>query len=229
MVAATTLFIVNLLLAAALGFIIWRKEKLRAMVVFHASGLAVAAILYLTMAYTSYASTEEDAIPVQFVFHMIVAGVAYLPFVVFLVITYFQAVGGLADGALSTTQVKLEDASQAFRLGHTNRPTKLVKEVLEKDPDNLEARTILAQIQLRSGQYGRAVDSYRLAMAGAKDNVEFAQYVFTVAVILNEHLGNYQEACRELDLIRKRMPATPQADKAQRWIVRIMDQAAREE
>ncbi|KPL03018.1 MAG: hypothetical protein AMK75_01955 [Planctomycetes bacterium SM23_65] len=228
MTTATTLFVLNLLLAAALCFVIWRKERIRAMVVFHVSGLAIGGILYLIMAYTSYAGTEEGKLPVRFVLHMLFAGVAYVPFAVFLVITYVQAVGKMADGALSATQVKLDDASQAARLGHTDRASKIVRDVLEKDPDNMEARTILGQIQLRRGEYAKAVGSFRLAMAGAKDDAEFAQYVFTVAVILNEHLGKHQEACRELDLIRKRMPNTPQAEKAQRWIVRMMDHAARE-
>ena len=228
MATASTLFVLNLLLAAVLGYIIWRREKLRSMVVFHAAGLAVAGALYLTMAFVSYASANPDEFRVWFYLHVIFAGVAYLPFVVFLVVTYLGAAAGLADGALSTTQVKLDDASQSFRLGHVDRATHIVNDVLEADPDNMEARTLLAQIQLRRGHYDRAVGSYRLAMAAARDNVEFAQYVFTVAVILNEHLGRAQEACRELDLIRRRMPDTPQAEKAQRWIVRIMDQAARD-
>ena len=228
MATATTLFVVNLLLAAVLGYILWRREKLRSMVVFHAAGLAVAATLYLIMAYVSYADAKPDEYRVGFYLYVAFAGLAYLPFAVFLVVTYLGAAAGLADGALSTIQVKLEDASQSLRLGHVTRSAHIVKDVLEKDPDNMEARTILAQIQLRSGQYDRAVGSFRLAMAGAKDDVEFAQYVFTVAVIMNEHLGQFQDACRELDLIRQRMPDTPQAEKAQRWIVRIMDQAARE-
>ncbi|HUW59001.1 MAG TPA: tetratricopeptide repeat protein [Planctomycetota bacterium] len=228
METATTLFVLNLLLAVVLGYIIWRREKLRSMVVFHAASLAVAATLYLTMACVSYASSNPDEYRIGFYLYTAFAGMAYLPFAVFLVVTYLGAAAGLADGALSTTQVKLEDAEQSLRLGHVKRAARVVEDVLEKDPDNMEARTILAQIQLRAGQYDRAVGSFRLAMAGAKDDVEFAQYVFTVAVIMNEHLGQHGEACRELDLIRQRMPNTPQAEKAQRWIVRMMDRAARE-
>lgn len=225
---ATVLFVINLVCAAALVVILWHGEKLRSMVAFHVAGLVVAASLYATMAYASAAAeVAPGRIPVWFYLHLVTAGAAYVPFLVFLVVSYVRLLGSVAAESVETSAMKLEDASSALRFGHGNRAAKLALEVLETDPDSVEARTILAQVHLNRGRYDKAVGSYRLAMPAAHDDAEFAQLVFTVAVILNEHLGDGKGACRELDLIRKRMPGTPQAEKAQRWIVRIMDEDAR--
>jgi len=221
-----TVFVLNLAAGVLLGLMLWRLEKVRAMVVFHIGGAAVAGVLFAMLFYLA-ASVEAGEDKVWAVLRVVAAAVLYAPFGVFLVFTYVRALGGMADGGLLTTEMKLEDAAQALRLGQHSQAEKIIRGVLGKDPDNIDARTTLAQVQLSRGQYQKAVGSFRLAMAGARDDAEFAQFVFTVAVILHEHLGQGQAAARELDLIRKRLPGTPQAEKAQRWIVRIMDEVAR--
>ena len=221
-----TVFVLNLVVAVSLGLILWRLEKVRVMVVFHVGGLAIAGVLFAMLLYLA-ASVEAQEDKVWAALRVVAAGLLYAPFVVFLVFTYVRALGGVADAGLLTTDMKLDDADQALRLGQHSQAEKIIRGVFEKDPDNIEARTTLAQVQLSRGQYQKAVGSFRLAMAGARDDAEFAQFVFTVAVILHEHLGEGQAAARELDLIRKRLPGTPQAEKAQRWIVRIMDEVAR--
>lgn len=227
---ASVLFAVNLLLAATLAGILWRAEKLRSMVVFHAAALVAAVALYTIMVFVSAATEiEPNRIPMRFYVHVVAAATAYLPFLIFLVVTWGRTLGAVAEGGLSATTTKLEDAAQALRFRHTGRAAKVVGEVLEQDPDNVSARTLMGQIHLSRGHYGKAIGSFRLAMTNASDDAEFAQFVFTVAVLLDEHLGDAKGACEELDLIRKRAPGTPQAEKAQRWIVRIMDRAAREE
>jgi len=223
------LFALNLLTAAALVYVIWRRDKLQSRVVFHVVGLSLAAVLYGVMVWRS-AATEihADEIPTYFLARTVTAALAYVPFVVFLVVSYARALGTVASGGVSTKEIELEEAKHALRFGHYTQAGQMARRVLERDQDNVEARTIMAEVQLNAGQYEKAIGSYRLAMTAVRDNAEFAQLVFAVAVILNEHQGDDMGAVRELDLIRKRMPGTPQADKAQRWIVRIMDQAARE-
>jgi cytochrome c-type biogenesis protein CcmH/NrfG len=223
------LFALNLVTAAALAYVLWRREKMRSMVVFHVVGLAVAATLYALMVWRSAAAEmKPNVMPVLFLVRTIVAAVAYVPFLVFLVVTYVRVLGALAAGGISTREIKLEEAVHALRFGHHNQAARTAQEVLAEDPDNIEARMIMAEVHLSRGQYEKAIGSYRLAMPVARDNAEFAQLVFTVAVILNEHMGDDKGAMSELDLIRKRMPGTPQAEKAQKWIFRIMDRAARE-
>lgn len=225
-----TLFVLNLAAAGALVLVTWRGERLRSMVVFHVCALVVAAALYAMMVFRSASvEIEPGKLPAVFAFRVIAAGLAYAPFLVFLVITYVRTLGQVAGGAGATTEMKLEDARSALRLGHADTASKILRAVLEGDPENVDAHTVRAEVHLKRGEHEGAVGSYRLAMAGARDDTEFAQFVFTVAVILNEHMGNGQAAARELDLIRKRMPGTPQAEKAQKWIVRIMDEAARED
>ena len=223
------LFSLNLMTATALVYVIWQRDKLRARVLFHVVGLAGAAALYVLMAWRS-AATEivPDEIPTFFLVRVVVAALAYVPFLVFLVVSYARALGTVAAGGISTKEIELEEAAHALRFGHHGQAGQMAHRVLERDPDNVTARTIMAEVQLHSGQYEKAIGSYRLAMTAARDNAEFAQLVFAAAVILNEHQGDDKGAVQELDLIRKRMPGTPQADKAQKWIVRIMDQAARE-
>jgi tetratricopeptide (TPR) repeat protein len=222
------LFGLNLVAAAALILLAWRSMRLRPMVAFHAAGLAAAVILFATMTWHSSSEVESDRLPALFVFRIVVSAAAYLPFVAFLVATYVRALGGIAADDTSTAEIRLEDARQALRLGHAERAVKMVRELLDADPGNTEALTIMAEIHLKRGHYEKAVGSYRLAMAHSRSDEEFAQFVFTVTVILNEHLGDAQQAARELDLIRQRMPDTPQARKAQKWIYRILDEAARE-
>jgi len=222
------LFVLNLVTAGVLVYVLWRREKLRSMVLFHVVGLAVAAALYVPMVWSSAAAEmKPNSIPALFLVRTVVAAMAYVPFLAFLVLTYVRVLGGLASGGTSTTEIKLEEAVHALRFGHHNQAARMAQDVLEEDPDNIEARMVMAQVHLSRGHYEKAIGSYRLAMGVARDDAEFAQLVFTVAVILNEHLGDDKAAVRELDLIRKRMPGTPQAEKAQKWIVRIMDQAAR--
>lgn len=224
------LFGLNLLVAVVLGAVLLWREKLRAKVVFHVVGLSVAVALYAVMIVTSAATEiEPDRIPAWFFIRLIVGVIVYLPFLIFLVVTYVRVLGSVADGGIETTRMKLEDAEQASRFGHNNRAVKILREVLDVDPDNVEARVIMAKIQLKRGHYSEAIGSYRLAMSAAKSDEQIAELVFKTAVILNESLGDARAACRELDIIRQRMPESPEAKKAQEWIVRIMDEAAREE
>jgi len=220
----------TLAVAAVNGFVIWQCEKLRSRPTFHALGLLAAAGLYATMLWWS-ASTEivPDRIPALFIFRLVVGAVPHLPFLAFLVITYVRLLGGVAAGGIGTTAMKLEDATQAFRFGHNTRAVKILREVLDAEADNVDARVLMAQIQFKRGHYQEALGSYRLAMGAAKDNAKFAELVFRTAVILNESLGDAKAACQELDLIRQRLPDTPEAKKAQEWILRIMDEAARED
>jgi hypothetical protein len=223
------LFALNLMTAAALFYVIWRRDKLQSRVVFHVTGLALAVVLYGLMVWRS-AATEiiPDEIPTFFLARVVVGALAYVPFLVFLVVSYVRALGTVASGGISTKEIELGEATHALRFGHHTQAGQMARRVLERDPDNVAARVIMAEVQLHAGQYEKALGSYRLGMTAAKDNAEFAQLVFAAATILNEHQGDDMGAVRELDLIRKRMPGTPQADKAQKWIVRIMDQAARE-
>ena len=223
------LLTLNVLTAAALGYILVRHEKLRSNVIFHGVGLVVAGGLYALML-TWSAATEDGTgwVSPALLVRALVGAVLYLPFLIFLVVIYIRELGSVADGGIETTRMKLEDAAQASRFGHNNRAVKILRGVLDADPDNIEARVILAQIQLKRGHYMDAVGSYRLAMSATQDDAKIAELVFKNAVILNEHLGEAKAACRELDILRQRMPDTPEAKKAQEWIVRIMDEDARD-
>jgi predicted Zn-dependent protease len=135
----------------------------------------------------------------------------------------------IAGGATLTAEDRADDAEQAMQMGEVNRALKIVTALLENDETNYRARVVLGDVQLKRRHLDRAIGSYRLAMGSAPTDDEFARLVFKVAVIFNEQLGDAQSAVRELDLIRKRLPDTPNAEKAQKWILRIMDEQARDE
>ena len=227
----TVNLVMGLGLAVALvnGFIIWQCDKLRARLLFHVIGLVAAAGLYATMVWWS-ASAEivPGRVPGVFIFRVVVGAVPHFPFLAFLVVSYIRLLGGVAGGSMETTTMKVEDAEQAFRFGHNTRAVKLLREVLDADPDHVDARVLMAQIQFKRGHYNESIGSYRLAMGVTPDSAKFAELVFRTAVILNESLGDAKAACTELDLIRQRMPDTPEAKKAQAWILRIMEEDARE-
>jgi predicted Zn-dependent protease len=176
-------------------------------------------------------TTEVPEYGIAFLFGVraFVGAAVWVPFVIFLAVTYVRALGSAAADGITGTEQKLEDAAREIQFSHETRAAKVLRGLLQEEPDNPDAHALMGEVQLRRGEYELALGSLRLAMAGARSNEEFAKRVFKAAVILNEHLGDPKAAARELDLLRKRMPGTPEAEKAQDWIVRLMDEAAREE
>ena len=224
------LFALNAAAAVATLVLLWRRDKLRETPSFHVGALSVAVAIYATMACLSAATESgESGIPMVFGIHVFIGAVVWAPFIVFLAITYVRVLGEMASGGASTTEMKIKDAAHDVEFGHDARAGKTLRGVLAAEPENVEAHALMGEVQLKRGDYEKALGSFRLAMANAPGNGEFARFAFRAAVILNEHLGEPKAAARELDLIRKRMPNTPESEKAQDWIVRLMDDAAKEE
>ena len=225
------LFFVNLAAAAGAILLLGARRKLRASVPFHVGALVVGAGVYASMAIRGWVTERpEGYIPFAYGAQMFVAAVAWVPFLIFLIRTYVGALGAAVEDGETTTARRIEDARREFEFGHHGRAAKILREVLDAEPENSDAHALMAEIGLKRGAYEQALASYRLAAGGAReDHAAFARYVFKAAVILNEHLGDPKAAAKELDFIRQRMSGTPEAAKAHDWIVRLMDDAAREE
>jgi Tfp pilus assembly protein PilF len=226
--SATVLFGINLAAAATLLILLRQSERLRTTVVFHVVGILLIAGLYAWMIAQAVAEAEPGKVPLAVILFGVVAGVLYVPFVGYVILSWVRMLGQFTDERAPSVDMQLEEIEQALRFGQTRQALRRLNALLEAHPDNVRARVLLAGVQLKDREYQRAVGSYRLAMGNTTDPKQFTELVFKVAVILNEHLGDAKEACRELDLIRKRMPDTDEAKKAQEWIVRIMDEEARE-
>ncbi len=223
------LFFVNLAAAAGVWLVMWRRRDLRASVAFHITAFAVGAAVYATMAVWA-ALTERPEGHIHFVFgvHLFLGICAWIPFLLFLAITYLRALGAVAEDGVTSAEARRTEARRLLEFGQEVRAGKILRELLDADAGDVEARAMMAEVQLKLGKYDMALGSLRLAMAGVDTDQQFARFVFKAAVLLNEHMGDPAAAARELDLIRRRMPDTPEAAKAQEWILRLMDQAASE-
>ena len=92
------LFFVNLAVAAAVPALLWRRKPLRASVPFHVGALVVGAVVYATMAIWA-AATERPEGYIHFAFgvHLFLGAVVWIPFIMFLAITYLRAQIGRAS------------------------------------------------------------------------------------------------------------------------------------
>lgn len=226
----TAVFTLNLLAAAGLLAAIAFGPRLRTMVAFHVAGVAVAAALYATLTLLSLSEMPADGpLPAWPVFRLLAAGFAYGPFAVFLVISYLVFLRRVANEPVVTVSVKLETAEDEINLGQLHRAAQVLREILDSDPENVDAHALMAEVHIRRGEHSKAVGSLRLAMAQARSPEDFARFVFKAATILGEEMGDFKAAAKELDLIRKRMPDTPEAQRAQKRILEMMDQEAKED
>lgn len=83
---------------------------------------------------------------------------------------------------------------------------------------------VLAADALDAGQYAKAADLYRRALAKAPESVAL-HYGLAVAL---SHLDGKAEAIREfLWVLERAVPGTPEADNARRWLVSVGALAAR--
>ena len=223
-------FALTLLSAAATWLVLWRKYRLRSSGLFHLAALAVGAALFgTTLALSAWVETPEGGIPFVYYARVLIGTVAWMPFVLYVVVTWMRTLGAAAQDGVTSAEARIEDARRALEFGQDARAWKSLRAVLDEDAGNIEARSLMAEVHLKRGKYDLALGSLRLATVGADSDPQFAKFCFKAAVLLNEHMGDPKAAAKELDLIRRRMSDTPEAAKAQDWIVRLMDEAVREE
>ena len=221
---ANTMLNANIGAAAAIGFIIWRCDSLREKWVFHVASLVVIAGLMTVMSLSS--DRSNFIFSTGATFRIIIAGAAHVPFVVFLVIIYARLLGDAAGEKTATIDLQLSDIEDNIESGRTARAIKMLRQLLGEHAADPRIHKLMAEAWLERQNYESAVISLRLAAGTTSDDVEFTRLVFKTSEILDEYLGKTQVAARELDQVRKRLPDTPQAEKAQNEIRRLMSMDA---
>ena len=226
---AGILFALTLLAAAAAWLVFWLARTLRPKAAFHLAALGAGAALYAATAIASYRTEiPENGIAFLFYVRVFVGALAWAPFAIFVVAAWMKTLGAVAADGETTADRLLEDAARDLEAGHESRAAKTLAGLLRREPDNPEAHALMAELYLKRGKSELALGSLRLVALNPRNNAQLAKSVFKAAGILNEDLGRPAEAARELDIIRRRMPGTPEAAKAQEWIVRLMDEAAKQ-
>ena len=221
---ADAMLIANIGVAAAIGFIIWRCDSLRGRWVFHVVAIAVIAAMMTVMSLSS--DRSNFIFSTGAMFRIIIAGAAYVPFVVFLVIIYGRLLGDVAGETTATIDLQLSEIEDEIRYGHTAAAIKALRRLLQEHAADPGIHKLMAEAWLERQNYESAVTSLRLAAGCTTDDAEFTRLVFKTSEILDEYLGNTQAAARELDQVRQRMPDTPSAEKAQNEIRRLMSMDA---
>ena len=220
-----TLMVLNVVLALVLVVLMWRSDLFRSSWPAHVASLAGVVVLGGLLAWVSYHAEAGQAIRLGHVSRMLLVWFLYLPFLIFLAVTYVRAVlrtleneDGV-DAAASRAEVYLAG-------GDYHRAVRACRGELAADPENVEVRLKLAEALCELGDCEEAVQAYHVAIPQLEEDHERQiQVVFRTAEVLADMLGEYKEAARELDYIRKRFGDTPHAQVAQKRIVRYMTEA----
>ena len=218
------LVILNVLSAAGILLGLWLSEAYRRSGLGHLTTLAaIGGLCWLALAVSWRAETPES---MHFTF-IVVAGVLfvlYVPFLMFLAYVYLHAFVSVLDGTgasgLSRPNIKAEHYLAVHNYRHAVRA---LRKVLAANPNDVEARLKLADTLVEMGALEDAVAAYRVAVTQlSHDPKRQIEVIFRSAEVLAEMLGEYKLATRELDVIRKRYPDTPEARLAQRRIAEYL-------
>ena len=191
----------------------------------HAVALAVVVVLVALLWVTSGRAEAGSGMRLGHAARLLLVGFLYLPFVVFLLVTYVRVALGLLGGADETASVSVR-ADGYMASGDYHRAVRAYRRELVRDPENVKLRLKMAEALCELGDCERAVQAYHVAIPQLEDDHERQiQIVFRTAEVLADMLGQYKEAAKELDYVRKRFAETPHAQVAQQRIVRYMAQA----
>ena len=190
----------------------------------HVVTLVVALLLAVAAAWAGYRADVGRA-PIHLFASVLALVVCYLPFLIFLMFTYFRALAGMFENEEPLTTVHAR-AERYMAAGQYHKAVRAYRAELRADPGDVEARLKMARALVELGDLEEAVRTLRVAIPQLDDDHERQiQTVFRLADILANMMGQYKDAAKELDFIRKRFPGTPHAGLAQKRIVQYMARA----
>jgi len=218
------LVILNLAFALALVLAIWRSDLYRASWHAHLLTLLLAIVFFLAAAYVSYRAEVGRSIMFGHYARLILMAFCYLPFLAFLVVAYLRAILSSNDDASSTSSYVRADHYAAS--GQYRKAARAYRRELARNPDNVDVRLKLAETLCELGDCEEAVRVFRAAAVQLDhDRKRQAQTIFRTAEVLADMLGQYKDAARELDVLRKRDPQSALAQTAQKRIMQYMERA----
>jgi hypothetical protein len=222
------LAIAQLGVGLALALIVWRSEALRGHLLVQIGG-----VICLVGGFTlmlRLASWQGDV--TLTVVGFLLAGLAWLPFVIFLFFFWlgqaWAAVSGPNEPSrLAKTYTAMEKAEAE---GNFKRAIMLYRRERERDPQDMEARRRLAEVLLRDNQVEEAVGELRLAATMTKDPDTEVDLIIRVSDILLNKKLDFDTALADLDILRKKHQGTPAGERAQKRFQRvyILHEARRE-
>jgi cytochrome c-type biogenesis protein CcmH/NrfG len=213
---------INVVLPVGLILAVWLSDRLRASWQAHVVALGASLILFALLGVASYRADEGQSIMVGHLVRMILIGFLYLPFLAFLVVTYVAVLVGLLGSSQSTHASYLR-ADHYAASGLHQKAVRGYRRELARDPENVDLRLKLAENFCELGDCEEAVQALRVAISLLGDDPERqVQVVFRLAEVQADMLGQFKDAARELDFIRKRFPNSPHAQTAQKRIAQYM-------
>jgi len=219
-------FLANVLIGIALALIVWRSEVLRGHLLVHIAGVVCLVggfkLMHMTLA-------DEGLRAMGF---FLLAGLAYLPFVIFLFFFWAGQILVALSGADEPVVFPktYTAAEKAEAQGNFKRTIMLYRKELARDPKDLEARRRLAQVLMRDNQVEEAIGELRLAVIVSEDPDEEVELIMRVSDILLNTKLDFDTALADLDIVRKKYKGTPAGDRAQKRFQRvyILSQARKE-
>ncbi len=220
------LMFLNVALAVGLMLTLWRSETFRNSWVAHVVTLVVVVVLCVALALVSHRAQLGHPIRIGHAARMLLVGFLYLPFVGFLLVTYVKVAFQTLERPDDAEAAVHARADHYVQSGQYHKAVRALRGELLRNSEDVDARLKLAEVLCELGDCEEAVRVYRVAISQLSDDHERQiQIVFRTAEVLAEMLGEFTEAAKELDYIRKRFPETPNAQVAQKRIVNYMTRA----
>ena len=220
------LMFLNVALAVALMLTLWRSETFRNLWIAHAAAFAVVVVLCVALVLVSRYAQLEHSIHIGHAARMMLVGFLYLPFVGFLLVTYVKVAFRTFERTDDAEAIVHARADRYVQSGQYRKAVHALRGELLRNSEDVDARLKLAEVFCELGDCEEAVRVYRVAIAQLSDDHERQiQIIFRTAEVLADMLGEFKEAAKELDYIRKRFPETPNAQVAQKRIVNYLTRA----
>jgi len=217
MTAFQLIFFAQVVIGLTLAIIIWRSEVLRGHLLVHIAGVVA---LVGGMKLMHMTAGEEDP---RALFSFILAGLAYVPFIIFLFFfwagQFFAALSGADEPVVLPKTYTAAEKAEAQ--GNFKRAAMLYRKEIERDPEDLEARRRLAEVLLRDNQVDEAIGELRLAATLTKDPDQEVDFIFRVCDILLNKKLDFDTALADLDILRKKYKGTPAGERAQKRFQRV--------
>lgn len=214
--------LINIALAITLDYIIFRAESLRDFWGFHIG--AVVAIIIFVPLMIGAGRPAGGQINIGLFFNlmmMVLAGILYVPFFVYLIVCYgsktWDSMSGISDIKVRKTYSKAEAAEKERNY---EEAMGYYRKELERDPEDAEARRRLAELFHNTGDWDSALKTFRVAYTFEKEEENRAGIAFRIVDIL---LAKEEDltALKELEHIKREFPNTQYARHATERVQRL--------